>query len=42
MIVDWAKKYIGLEYKLGHTGPKYFDCWGLIVWVYRKTHRFMG
>lgn len=36
MIVSWAKKYIGLDYKLGYIGPKYFDCWGLIVWIYEQ------
>jgi cell wall-associated NlpC family hydrolase len=38
MIADWARKYIGLEYKLGSTGPTHFDCWGLIVWIYRNEY----
>ena len=36
MIVDWARKYIGLDYKLGAIGPDKFDCWGLVVWIYRN------
>jgi len=38
MIVDWAKKYIGMEYRLGHTGPNYFDCWGVVVWIYKQEY----
>lgn len=36
MIVDWAGKYIGLEYELGSKGPRTFDCWGLMVWIYKQ------
>jgi len=39
MIVDWAGKYVGLDYRLGSVGPKYFDCWGLVVWVYKQEFK---
>ncbi len=27
---------IGKPYKLGGRGPDVFDCWGVVLWVYRQ------
>lgn len=32
----WAVDYIGLPWVAGATGPKEFDCWGLVIDVYSK------
>jgi cell wall-associated NlpC family hydrolase len=32
----WAEKLIGLPWKAGGRGPHEFDCWGLLVHVYRE------
>ena len=31
----WAADYIGKPWKVGCAGPETFDCWGLVVDVYR-------
>ena len=33
---DWASLYIGLPWVSGGRGPKEFDCWGLVRWVYKE------
>jgi len=38
MTPEWVRKYIGLEYEDTCRGPTKFDCWGLVVWVYK--HEF--
>ena len=30
--------YIGKSYELGARGPQYFDCWGLVMSVYRDLN----
>lgn len=32
----WSTKYIGLPWANGARGPKAFDCWGLVWYVYLK------
>ena len=34
----WAFDYIGKPWKLGCGGPDAFDCWGLVVDVYRRLY----
>jgi len=36
MIANWAKNYIGIPYKEACWGPEYYDCWGLIVLIYKN------
>ena len=33
---NWAIDYIGKPWKGGARGPEEFDCWGLVVDVYKK------
>lgn len=35
-IPHWAGKYIGLPFELGARGPDKFDCWGLVVEVFKQ------
>ena len=34
----WAFDYIGKPWKSGGMGPKSFNCWGLVVDVYRRRY----
>ncbi len=36
-IVAIAKSHIGARFRLGTTGPKYFDCSGLVFRVYKQA-----
>jgi cell wall-associated NlpC family hydrolase len=36
MIVNWAYRYVGLEYEEGSWGPDKYDCWGLVALIYRE------
>lgn len=36
MIATWVGRYIGLPYKDACWGPEYYDCWGLIVLIYKN------
>jgi hypothetical protein len=33
---NWPQLYIGRPYEHGARGPKAFDCWGLIWFVYQR------
>lgn len=35
-IVDYAKNFLGIRYRLGATGPKAFDCSGFTSYVFRN------
>jgi cell wall-associated NlpC family hydrolase len=35
MNVDWINDYVGKPYLLGARGPDAYDCWGLVMAVYR-------
>lgn len=37
-VVQTALQYIGARYRLGHTGPKSFDCSGFTSYVFRKAN----
>ncbi len=37
-IIETAKNFIGVRYRLGHTGPKLFDCSGFTSYVYRQKN----
>lgn len=34
--MNWASKYVGLEFEDGGRGPEFVDCWGLICLIYRN------
>lgn len=34
--MNWASKYVGLEFQDGGRGPEFVDCWGLVCVVYRN------
>ncbi len=36
-IIETAKNFIGVRYRWGDTGPKYFDCSGFTSYVYRQN-----
>ncbi len=36
-IADFAAQFIGRRYRLGATGPKSFDCSGLIAYIFKKA-----
>ena len=38
MITHWAADYVGKPWKSGCGGPDVFDCWGLVVDVYRRLY----
>ena len=33
---DWLQHYIGKPFQFGASGPDAFDCWGLVVCLYRE------
>lgn len=33
---SWAAKYIGLKYEKLGRGPMAFDCWGIVMLVYKN------
>jgi cell wall-associated NlpC family hydrolase len=35
MSADWINDYIGKAYRLSARGPDAYDCWGLVMAVYR-------
>ena len=37
-LVHTAMKYIGVRYRMGASGPKYFDCSGFTSYVYRQKN----
>ncbi len=37
-IVETAMKYIGAKYRLGHTGPRSFDCSGFTRYVFNQKN----
>ena len=37
-VVNTAMKYIGVRYRTGASGPKYFDCSGFTSFVYRQKN----
>lgn len=36
MKYQWLTRYIGKPYKLGSRGPDYFDCWGLLIAIFKN------
>ncbi len=34
--MHWATEYVGKPHRLGARGPDAYDCWGLLVEVYRS------
>lgn len=34
--MHWAEKFIGKKWSPGTDGPDQFDCWGLLVAIYRE------
>lgn len=34
----FANKFIDLPWVQGARGPDAFDCWGLLIWLYRERH----
>lgn len=34
----WAIEFIGKKWVQHARGPDEFDCWGLLIWVYRKRY----
>ena len=42
MIAEWAKNYIGKEWKEHGRGEEdKYDCWGLVVSVYAKVFQII-
>lgn len=41
-IVEFAKTLLGCDYVWGATGPKTFDCSGLVYYVYKNTGAYTG
>ena len=37
-VVNTAMKYVGVRYRRGATGPKYFDCSGFTSFVFRQKN----
>lgn len=37
-LVQEAMKYLGVRYRAGASGPKYFDCSGFTSYIYRKNN----
>ena len=37
-MTHWASDYIGKPWKTGCSGPSEFNCWGLVVDVYRRFY----
>jgi len=37
-VVKTAMKYIGVRYRSGASGPKYFDCSGFTSFIFRQTN----
>ena len=37
-MTHWASDYIGKPWKTGCSGPSEFNCWGLVVDVYRRRY----
>ena len=35
----WASNYIGKPWKSSCDGPDVFDCWGLVVDIYRRQYK---
>lgn len=33
--MNWIESLIGKPWRLGARGPEAFDCYGLVVWIYR-------
>lgn len=38
MVPDWAKQYIGKEFRDNARGPDAYDCWGLMLAVLREQY----
>lgn len=34
-MMHWAAAYLGRPWRVGASGPSHFDCWGLVLAVYR-------
>jgi len=36
-VTEWAQNYIGLKYEKLGRGPESYDCWGIIIKVYKDV-----